>query len=59
MGADFSGEVAAYYGRHRRGYPPEMLDALAAAYRLECCPGRAGPRHRARPGAWLQFGVVD
>ncbi|GAB3841008.1 class I SAM-dependent methyltransferase [Micromonospora andamanensis] len=34
MRADFSGEGATYYARHRRGYPPEVLDALADAYRL-------------------------
>lgn len=34
MGAGFSGEVATYYARHRRGYPPEVLDALVAAFGL-------------------------
>ena len=34
MGTGFSGEVAAYYARHRRGYPPEVLDALAEAFGL-------------------------
>ncbi|WBB90904.1 class I SAM-dependent methyltransferase [Verrucosispora sp. WMMC514] len=35
MRADFSGEVAAYYARHRRGYPPQVLDALIAACQLD------------------------
>src|SRR5215211_2881199 len=30
----FSGEVAGYYARFRRGYPPPVLDALQAAFRL-------------------------
>ncbi|WP_431874551.1 class I SAM-dependent methyltransferase [Micromonospora marina] len=34
MATGFGGEVAAYYARHRRGYPPGVLDALAAAFRL-------------------------
>ncbi|MBO4141550.1 class I SAM-dependent methyltransferase [Micromonospora tulbaghiae] len=34
MATGFGGEVATYYARHRRGYPPEVLDALAAAFRL-------------------------
>lgn len=34
MGAGFSGEVATYYARHRRGYPPEVLDALVGAFGL-------------------------
>ncbi|MEU2615314.1 class I SAM-dependent methyltransferase [Micromonospora sp. NPDC007271] len=34
MGAGFSGEVAAYYARHRRGYPPEVLDAIVGAFGL-------------------------
>ncbi|MEU0960783.1 class I SAM-dependent methyltransferase [Micromonospora aurantiaca (nom. illeg.)] len=35
MVTGFGGEVATYYARHRRGYPPEVLDALAAAFRLD------------------------
>lgn len=31
----FSGAVATYYARHRRGYPPEVLDALVAAFGLD------------------------
>ncbi|MEW2472246.1 methyltransferase domain-containing protein [Micromonospora gifhornensis] len=34
MKASFSGEVATYYARHRRGYPPEVLDALVEAFDL-------------------------
>ncbi|MEU7995550.1 methyltransferase domain-containing protein [Micromonospora sp. NPDC049060] len=34
MKASFSGEVATYYARHRRGYPPEALDALVGAFGL-------------------------
>ena len=34
MATGFGGEVATYYARHQRGYPPEVLDALAAAFRL-------------------------
>ncbi|MEU1763057.1 class I SAM-dependent methyltransferase [Micromonospora sp. NPDC005223] len=34
MATGFGGEVATYYARYRRGYPPEVLDALAAAFRL-------------------------
>ncbi|MFJ8689646.1 class I SAM-dependent methyltransferase [Micromonospora wenchangensis] len=34
MRASFSGEVATYYARHRRGYPPEVLDALVEAFGL-------------------------
>ncbi|MEU1237038.1 class I SAM-dependent methyltransferase [Micromonospora aurantiaca] len=34
MATGFGGEVATYYARHRRGYPPEVLDALAAAFQL-------------------------
>lgn len=34
MASGFSGEVATYYARHRRGYPPEVLDALAGALGL-------------------------
>ncbi|MCL7456513.1 class I SAM-dependent methyltransferase [Micromonospora echinofusca] len=35
MRASFSGEVATYYARHRRGYPPEVLDALVGAFGLD------------------------
>ena len=34
MATGFGGEVATYYARHRRGYPPEVLDALAATFEL-------------------------
>lgn len=34
MGAGFRGEVATYYARYRRGYPPEALDALVTAFGL-------------------------
>ncbi len=34
MRASFSGAVATYYARHRRGYPPEVLDALVDAFGL-------------------------
>ncbi|MEV4056509.1 class I SAM-dependent methyltransferase [Amycolatopsis sp. NPDC049688] len=30
----FGGEVSSYYQRFRRGYPPEVADALAAAFAL-------------------------
>lgn len=34
MTAGFSGDVAKYYANFRRGYPPEVLDALQAAFAL-------------------------
>ncbi|MGC4765094.1 class I SAM-dependent methyltransferase [Micromonospora sp. DT46] len=34
MRASFSGEVATYYAKHRRGYPPEVLDALVGTFGL-------------------------
>jgi SAM-dependent methyltransferase len=34
MGEGFSGEVATYYARHRRGYPPAVVDAIAEAFAL-------------------------
>ncbi|MBX7267351.1 class I SAM-dependent methyltransferase [Micromonospora sp. Llam7] len=34
MRASFNGGVATYYARHRRGYPPEVLDALVEAFGL-------------------------
>ena len=34
MATGFGGEVATYYARHRRGYPPQVVDALAAAFQL-------------------------
>ena len=34
MGTGFSGEVATYYAKHRRGYPPEVLDAIVEAFGL-------------------------
>ncbi|PTA46092.1 class I SAM-dependent methyltransferase [Micromonospora sp. RP3T] len=35
MTRGFGGEVATCYARHRRGYPPEVLDALTAALTLD------------------------
>ncbi|MGC4889703.1 class I SAM-dependent methyltransferase [Micromonospora sp. DT227] len=35
MARGFGGEVATYYARHRRGYPPAVLDALTAALALD------------------------
>ncbi|MGK5519616.1 class I SAM-dependent methyltransferase [Micromonospora sp. URMC 107] len=35
MGTGFSGEVATYYARYRRGYPPEVLDAVVGAFGLD------------------------
>ncbi|WP_405099214.1 class I SAM-dependent methyltransferase [Micromonospora sp. NBC_01412] len=35
MGTGFSGEVAVYYARHRRGYPAEVVDAIAGAFGLD------------------------
>ncbi|SCL71938.1 class I SAM-dependent methyltransferase [Micromonospora peucetia] len=35
MATGFSGEVATYYARHRRGYPPEVLDAVVGAFGLD------------------------
>ncbi|MEV0005377.1 class I SAM-dependent methyltransferase [Micromonospora sp. NPDC050980] len=34
MTSGFSGEVATYYARHRRGYAPTVLDALTATFPL-------------------------
>jgi len=34
MGLGFGGEVATYYSRYRRGYPPAVIDALTEAFRL-------------------------
>jgi SAM-dependent methyltransferase len=34
MGMGFSGEVATYYARYRRGYPPAAVDAIAEAFGL-------------------------
>jgi SAM-dependent methyltransferase len=34
MGRDFSGQVAARYARHRRGYPSEVVDVIAHAFGL-------------------------
>lgn len=31
----FSGEVAEYYARYRRGYPRPVLEALVAAFGLD------------------------
>jgi ubiquinone/menaquinone biosynthesis C-methylase UbiE len=35
MAGDFGGEVAAFYGRYRRGYPPAFVDVLVRALRLD------------------------
>ena len=35
MTLGFSGEVADYYAKYRRGYPPQVLDALQAAFGLD------------------------
>jgi ubiquinone/menaquinone biosynthesis C-methylase UbiE len=35
MPGDFGGEVAAFYARYRRGYPPAFVDVLARAMRLD------------------------
>jgi SAM-dependent methyltransferase len=35
MTAGFSGEVAEYYAKYRRGYPPPVIDALQAAFALD------------------------
>jgi SAM-dependent methyltransferase len=34
MGEGFGGEVAAYYAKYRRGYPPAVVDALVEAFGL-------------------------
>lgn len=34
MAGDFGGEVAAFYARYRRGYPPAFVEVLARALRL-------------------------
>ncbi|WP_181788495.1 class I SAM-dependent methyltransferase [Streptomyces phytophilus] len=34
MTVGFSGDVAEYYARYRRGYPPEVIDVLQAAFAL-------------------------
>ncbi|MFD1147389.1 class I SAM-dependent methyltransferase [Saccharothrix hoggarensis] len=34
MALGFAGEVADYYHRYRRGYPPEAIDAVAGAFGL-------------------------
>lgn len=34
MGAGFGGEVASYYAKYRRGYPPAVIDFLVAAFGL-------------------------
>ena len=34
MGLGFGGEVATYYAKHRRGYPPAAIDAIAEAFGL-------------------------
>jgi SAM-dependent methyltransferase len=34
VGDGFSGEVATYYARYRRGYPPAAVDAIAEAFAL-------------------------
>ncbi|MBM7775552.1 trans-aconitate methyltransferase [Actinokineospora baliensis] len=35
MGQGFSGEVADYYDRYRRGYPAEAIDAVVRAFELD------------------------
>lgn len=35
MAGDFGGEVAAFYARYRRGYPPGFAEVLAQALRLD------------------------
>jgi SAM-dependent methyltransferase len=35
MTVGFSGEVAEYYAKYRRGYPPPVIEALRAAFALE------------------------
>ena len=35
MAGDFGGEVASFYARYRRGYPPAFIEALAQALRLD------------------------
>ena len=34
MGSDWAGEVAGFYARFRRGYPPEFIDLLAKSFGL-------------------------
>ena len=34
MGLGFGGEVADYYARYRRGYPPTVVDVIAQAFNL-------------------------
>jgi SAM-dependent methyltransferase len=34
MGLGFGGEVATYYAKYRRGYPPAVIDAMAEAFAL-------------------------
>jgi SAM-dependent methyltransferase len=33
MAGDFGGEIASFYARYRRGYPPAFIEALAQALR--------------------------
>jgi SAM-dependent methyltransferase len=35
MAVGFSGEVAEYYAKYRRGYPPPVIEALRAAFALD------------------------
>ncbi|MFJ9896044.1 class I SAM-dependent methyltransferase [Streptomyces sp. NPDC091280] len=35
MSVGFSGEVAEYYAKYRRGYPPPVVEALRAAFALD------------------------
>ncbi|MQY10221.1 hypothetical protein SRB5_03280 [Streptomyces sp. RB5] len=35
MALGFSGEVAEYYAKYRRGYPPAVIEALRAAFALD------------------------
>jgi hypothetical protein len=34
MSLGFGGEVAGYYARYRRGYPPAAVDAIAQTFGL-------------------------
>ncbi|MFE9442082.1 class I SAM-dependent methyltransferase [Streptomyces sp. NPDC006602] len=35
MSPGFSGEVAEYYAKYRRGYPPQVIETLQAAFELD------------------------
>jgi hypothetical protein len=38
----FGGEVAGFYHKYRRGYPPAVIDTLTGAFRLTCGFAGAG-----------------